>query len=79
MFGNEDITFCFYADCKHTLCFRHQSHLVNPQYPHSVADFTKDCSYLKTLPERNLLVSQTEERWNELLERYKEGSDEDSD
>lgn len=43
MFGSQDITFCSNVDCKHTECFRHQSHIVNPQYPHSIADFTEIC------------------------------------
>lgn len=47
MFGSQDITFCSSVSCKHTECFRHQSHIVNSQYPHSIADFTEICEEYK--------------------------------
>ena len=32
----DDITFCM-SDCDNTKCFRHESNVRMPQYPHSVA------------------------------------------
>lgn len=41
---SEDITWCYYSDCKNKKCERHTSHITKFYVPRSYA-FFKDCEW----------------------------------
>lgn len=52
MFGTDDITFCT-ADCAmKDSCYRNPALIKEPQYPHSFADFSKNCMAYEPQTER---------------------------